>query len=368
MSRNVRRRKGFTLIELLVVIAIIAILIALLLPAVQQAREAARRSSCKNNMKQIGLAYHNYHDANLAMPPGHISTIVGGAVDALQSTFFSGQSMTLPYMEQGNVYNRIVYNQPIYATAFSSGAVQQDIPNFRCPSDAGATFSTPGTTSGATVPDTLILDMIHTNYVVNYGVRAFTGTNISLNDGKGMGFVNSRVRIRDMKDGTSNTILVGEHRLLSGCETYWGGSPNAGNNINELGQIYGGGGLYYFVIQGDSLVDDSMNMNATTTPFGAPGGGASGDCTGLGDGAATVPVIPGSSYNAVSAPLQGTGGGEFGIFGSVHEGGAHFLMGDGAVRFINENIDSDGTITGSSLMRQYQRLLHRNDGQIVDEF
>jgi len=355
MSRSVRRRKGFTLIELLVVIAIIAILIALLLPAVQQAREAARRSSCKNNMKQIGLAYHNYHDANLTMPPGHIANATQGApfmqgVNPLpNSTHWSGMAMTLPYMEQGNIYERIVFNQPIYATTFSSGAVQQAIPTFRCPSDGGADFSTAGETSGSSVADTLVLDMAHTNYVINYGVRSSRAFNFALRDGKGMGYVNSRVRIRDMKDGTSNTILVGEHRLLSGCETYWGGSPNAANQGQELGQIYGSGGLYYHVSEGDFLVNDSMDINAPTTPFGSPGGGLAGDCTG---------TLVGFGADA----------GEYGIFGSAHEGGAHFLMGDGSVRFINENIDSDGSITGGSTMRQYQRLLHRNDGQVVDEF
>ncbi len=94
-------------------------------------------------------------------------------------------------------------------------------------------------------------------------------------------------------------------------------------------------------------------MNAATTPSGAPGTGSERDCTGT-TGDQTAP--------------GGTDSGEYGIFGSIHEGGAHFLMGDGAVRFINENIDSNGSITGTSLMRQYQRLLHRNDGQVVDEF
>ncbi len=348
MSKLVRRRKGFTLIELLVVIAIIAILIALLLPAVQQAREAARRSSCKNNLKQVGLAYHNYHETHLTWPPGHIST-----------NLFGSMTFILPFMEQAPLYNTIGFSAPIYGLALNEGAVQNIISNYRCPSDGGRDFSTAGDAAG--VVDTLVLDMAHTNYVPNYGVKPLTGANLTAAsaataDGKGIGFQDSKIKIRDMKDGTSNTIAVGERRLLRGLEPYWGGAPEGVNNAERVGQIYGAGGLYYYATEDDGLLDNSADINAPTTPGGVPGGGATTE------GLAT-------DVEVVAAGLTGGAGmAELGIFGSVHEGGCHFLMGDGAVRFVNENIDSNGAITGGSNMRQYQRLLHRNDGQVIDEF
>jgi len=104
-------RRGFTLIELLVVIAIIAILIALLLPAVQQAREAARRSQCKNNMKQIGLAIHNYHDSHLKFPPGYITT-----------NHWGWGTMLLPGMDQANIYNLFNFSIPFHLTDPSTQA------------------------------------------------------------------------------------------------------------------------------------------------------------------------------------------------------------------------------------------------------
>jgi len=342
MSRYLSGRKAFTLIELLVVIAVIVILVALLLPAVQQAREAARRSTCKNNMRQIGLAYHNYHDVHLTFPPGHTRVFATS-----EWARWSGMSMVLPYLEQGNVYNQIQFGLPIYATNTNERAVQTHIQTFRCPSDAGADFSTAGVANTAyLIDDTLVSNMQHTNYVLNYGVRPMIGSNLVLADGKGLGYGNSRVRIRDVKDGTSNTVLLGEHRLLRGCETYWGGAPNAPNDKRELGQMYGGGGLYFFVSDGDNQVDDSAEINAPTTPS-VTLDNRKVDCTG-------------KPFTAFM--------GEYGIFGSVHKGGCHFLMVDGTVRFVNENVDSNGAVTVGSTMRQYQRLLHRNDGQTVDEF
>ncbi len=107
-----RRRLGFTLIELLVVIAIIAILIALLLPAVQQAREAARRTQCRNNLKQIGLALHNYHDVFNTFPPGYVAKIANNKTSSERSMFAWG-ALILPYIEQGNLYQVLDPGNPL---------------------------------------------------------------------------------------------------------------------------------------------------------------------------------------------------------------------------------------------------------------
>jgi len=140
-----RRRIGFTLIELLVVIAIIAILISLLLPAVQQAREAARRTQCRNNMKQIGLALHNYHDVFNSFPPGYVAKIPNNKTSSERSMFAWG-SLILPYIDQGNVYqvldpgNVLTLDQrlldPVVGPALVA-AIQTPLASFRCPTDRG---------------------------------------------------------------------------------------------------------------------------------------------------------------------------------------------------------------------------------------
>src|SRR5260370_6608020 len=120
-------RRAFTLIELLVVIAIIAILIALLVPAVQKVREAAARTQCINNLKQIGVACHSYHDANKGLPPGYSAT----AAYPSTSPGWGWAAYLLPYLEHGNLYRQINFNSPVE----SQSAIQTIIPVFLCPSD-----------------------------------------------------------------------------------------------------------------------------------------------------------------------------------------------------------------------------------------
>jgi prepilin-type N-terminal cleavage/methylation domain-containing protein len=142
------RRRGFTLIELLVVIAIIAILIALLLPAVQQAREAARRTQCKNNLKQIGLALHNYHDAHDCFPFGW-----GGTRPATGSPGYSAISQLLPFFDQAPLYNTINFSLPLTDPA-NDVPRRQELPILRCPSD----FDNPQPNAGGAI-----------NYMANKG-------------------------------------------------------------------------------------------------------------------------------------------------------------------------------------------------------
>ncbi|MEQ9406221.1 MAG: DUF1559 domain-containing protein [Fuerstiella sp.] len=180
------RRPGFTLIELLVVIAIIAILIALLLPAVQQAREAARRTQCRNNLKQIGLALHNYHDVHSCFPFGQGGT--GGRYSAL--------SQVLPMLDQGPLYDEINFESPLN-TPVNDAARVAELPAFRCPSD----FSNPQPQAGGAV-----------NYYGNKG----SGILWQNKRQDGVFFRDSRVRFRDITDGTSNTASFCERLLTDG--------------------------------------------------------------------------------------------------------------------------------------------------------
>lgn len=275
------RRSAFTLIELLVVIAIIAILIALLLPAVQQAREAARRSSCKNNLKQLGLAVHNYHDTHRVLPSGW----VGG-------NLWGWNTMLLPHLDQQTLYNNIaatgVVNSPKYLN-FGRGAQQHPlrgtiIPSLRCPSDTGEKL-----VSGASQSD-ITGDMGASNYPGVYG----GGTDSSVpkdadpNGGGGTFYQNSSTRFRDISDGLSNTVVIGERRewTMGGGDTVWCCARGEKAQVQWMSMVVGG--LWW-----------KLNLCKP------------GDCIGI----------------------RG--------FSSPHPGGVQFVFGDGRVRFISENTNTN---------------------------
>jgi prepilin-type N-terminal cleavage/methylation domain-containing protein/prepilin-type processing-associated H-X9-DG protein len=192
------RRAAFTLIELLVVIAIIAVLIALLLPAVQAAREAARRSQCVNNLKQLGLALHNYHDVQGTFPIGQLLNVTTGGTCNI-----SAQTRLLPYMEQVNLANAINFNLTS-TNAANSTALVTAVSTFTCPSD----------------PQTVLpVGWAGTNYRVNYGtsmVNAYgaedtAGADVSLPPPNGTFFLDNKITIATITDGTSNTAAFSEH-------------------------------------------------------------------------------------------------------------------------------------------------------------
>jgi prepilin-type N-terminal cleavage/methylation domain-containing protein/prepilin-type processing-associated H-X9-DG protein len=201
MLKRPCRHRGFTLIELLVVIAIIAVLIALLLPAVQQAREAARRMQCRNNLKQLGLALHNYHETHSVLPPAGGQIFPGG-------NGFAWGAMILPQIDQSPLFMQLDFNVVNTSTASNRNLINTSLPIFRCPSDP--TLSN-YLVSNVTAPLTPY-SVATASYAGIVGDDVTCGTNLFLVPGNG--FFKSRrvVRLRDVTDGTSQTFAIGEWR------------------------------------------------------------------------------------------------------------------------------------------------------------
>lgn len=337
--RRTVRRDGFTLIELLVVIAIIAILIALLLPAVQQAREAARRTQCKNNLKQLALAAHNYHDTFSIFPAGYNYANAGG---------FSGHTLhffLLPYIEQTALWNTFNVNVPKNNIATTPGKLSGTrVPIFLCPTDFGTSNSDgvyPYTGSGT--PPTQYYGA--TSYRINGGTRAQYATS-STNDGVFMAIgagaqkaatapIGTCVRIGDIQDGTSNTILFGEmYHIDPNFDTYTPTPPNcnSGSTIETWSRWYAPSGS---AGQSNIFVGAFAPINYRI-PFK------------LGDPGAPTTCTPWYTYQDMRLTSISSG----------HTGGAQVALSDGSVRFLSNSLNQT-TLT---------YLCTRNDGQVLGEF
>lgn len=321
------RRRGFTLIELLVVIAIIAVLIALLLPAVQAAREAARRAQCLNNMKQIGLGMHNYHQGVGTFPMGNTIACSDPGVQTTWGTF-SSQALMLPYLEQNQIYNSCNFSWTVsYGTGAALNATvwNTKVASFMCPSDSNAGRD-------------------HFNsYHGSYG----TGTDPWSSSTNGV-FApqNSSYGLRDLIDGSSSTIayveaLTGDLKNLRvRWRKYISGLPGSGA---PAGSGYDARlNLVAVLSAGDACV--------SAVDSGSPGPGSSSNRgqrwqTGSpGLSLTNIIITPNSTRFSLSACRMDCTAGcgcDFGhLFApsSSHSGGVNVLLGDGSVRFIKSSI------------------------------
>jgi prepilin-type N-terminal cleavage/methylation domain-containing protein/prepilin-type processing-associated H-X9-DG protein len=291
---NSPQRAAFTLIELLVVIAIIAILIALLLPAVQKVREAAARTQCQNNLKQIGLAIHNYHDTNKRLPPGWYG--VAGAGDPNR---WPWSVVILPHLEQAALYNKL--NPDLKtpgsppAPATSMPELQLSLPVYICPSD----------------PDQNKINSKFANYAKS---------NYAIND-QLMAQDNNIKTLLSITDGTSNTIACGERERRTARAATW--VVRIANN-------------------------GSSTQGTTRFPMNTPGE----------DATLNPPATAGDACSRFA-------------WTSNHSGGANFLFGDGAVRFVSQNIEAykpnyNGGQTGCTVLNPAPGYVYQNLGNPQD--
>jgi prepilin-type N-terminal cleavage/methylation domain-containing protein/prepilin-type processing-associated H-X9-DG protein len=368
---SAKLRRGFTLIELLVVIAIIAVLIALLLPAVQAAREAARRAQCVNNLKQIGLALHNYHQTNNVFPQGHSESAssIGYTGGYAGWTEWSAQSEMLGYIEGGAIYNAINfnfcggYNYGAYANVTAYTAV---INVFLCPSDTQADKGgpPPGISGlnnwggNGTYPPNIndyrgSIGTTTSPYGWNTGYGCCQPDPLNINGGSSVGHASSTgmfaywtcYGIQDTTDGTSNTIIFAES-LVGDTNSNIGAATLAHRNNSVTGvsaasiaEAYDASTLSYqnVIVQainacttayksGSNVTTDNGNrwawgavgmtlFNTVVTPNGAPWSACRDQCGGC------------SPDDSLFSNAQ-----------SNHPGGANVLMGDGSAKFIKNSI------------------------------
>ncbi len=342
MLTSKRSLRGFTLIELLVVIAVIAVLIALLLPAVQQAREAARRTWCRNNLKQIGIAMHNYYDVHQVFPPGWIAALGGRPdnyevhpVDHPRRSGWAWGAIILPYIEQKPLYEMTAaidvppYTDPDQFPVQPGGSEDRLIPTFLCASDPG-----PEETSFGNVDDQLN-GYKKTNFAPCGGLQHPSDTRYDrfpgLHDRKsaarlGMFGPGSHTRFADVLDGTVNTIMFGEVTNEKRVD-----EPALAVNMHSAPIWIRN---VTWTIYADMHVNNASNAVVRYTE------------------AYTSSVSPPHPLpiNIISGSSTG--------FSSSHTGGAHFCLVDGSVRFLSENMDLSlyqhlSTIRGSEVLGEF---------------
>ena len=312
-----RRRSAFTLVELLVVIAVVGILVALLLPAVQAARESARRIQCVNNLKQIGIACQNYHEAIRSFPPGYCAAgpYVDGATDTTPG--WGWTALILPYMEQRSVYEGMMFTLPIEHPA-NAKAVQTRIAPYLCPSDIAPQTPYP-------VPDA------SGNIVALAGPSSYAAcigsddSDVADPTGSGIFYRNSGTRFADILDGTSVTILAGE-KAFAKAQGIWAGAINRG-----------------VVVRGQYNTCQPL-VAGIDYP---------------------APALVASHAHLNNAETDGDGSAGMDDFSSMHIEGSNFVFADGSVHFI-QSIPADGAAgayTSEDMI--FQRLGTRACGEAV---
>jgi prepilin-type N-terminal cleavage/methylation domain-containing protein len=321
MSRR-QRPKGFTLIELLVVIAIIAVLIALLLPAVQQARESARRTQCKNNLKQIGLAMHNYNDVMGVFPPGVIQgTGMGASFTGANSTGWAWGTFLLPYIDQAPLYNQLNTYIPMDPTnPVQLSLVRTIIPAYNCPSDTlrdnsqnpYAPVYMNGNTTGVAIGKSNYRGVFGPNEANSCPQATATA------DPGGMFFSNSNIRVRDISDGTSNQWMALE------CDTFYYQSLSKPGG-NERHQ-----GANWALTSSPNCYDSNYDWQKV-----------------LGYVHFTYAEI---NCSATRCDRRDPG--------SQHTGGMQIVLADGSVRFVSQNMG----------VQIAKNLSTRNDGAIIGDY
>ena len=374
----VRKKRAFTLVELLVVIAIIGLLVALLLPAVQQAREAAKNGQCKNNLKQLGLAFSNFESARKALPPVDPQTTVSTSLTTLG---FSPQARLLPYMDEENLQNQLDFTQaafsgPTYADLFANSkfltAFATQVSGFICPSDPAPVLTQESTTTADTTAGTAAGTYAGINYMVSMGSATGLYNDIRFPT-DGIVYYNSAVSLRKVTDGLSNTVFMSESIRSVGADFTasatvpippfpyqytlngsTGLTPGNGPGIGFTGAPYTGP-----VVNG---MISSPNLLPIWQQFTGWRGASSLALRGRGAiwAAAGGVCSLTNGYTAPNNIIPDLVTHFTGYFGPrrYHGGGANVLMGDGSVQFFTDEID-----------QTLQRNLHSiNGAEVVSDF